>query len=180
MSLKVVNNQNGIALVLALLMLVVMSLIGIMTLNTTNTELGIASNYKQSQSTISEASSIVAYAQTNGSIYSAIGIDSINLTDGNPATQTVYEKEIAGLGGGLRMREGIEVGDPPVWEAHPEWNRVEYLSMGPLPRGAGTQVNAEDGGFVGRYYLISTAVEEARGGGAVTRVESQLVRVVPK
>lgn len=174
---SVLRSEQGIALALALIMLVVMSLIGIMTLNTTDTELNIASNYGRAQSSTSAATSIVSYAQTTGKIYNDIGTGTIELADGDPATQTIYEQDLAGLGKNVRIREGIQNADG-TFEPHTEWNRVEFLGSGPLPPGSGTQANDEDGGFTGRYYLISTAVEES--GGAVARVESQLVRVVPK
>lgn len=165
---RVIDNQRGFALVLALMMIVVLSLLGIMSLNTADTELKIASNYGRSQHSISAASSVVSYAQTNGDIYEQILKEHIDLGDGNPATQSSYETDLAGLGAGVRLHEQDEDGN-----SHPEWNRVEYLGTVTVPPEAGT----EDILFKIRYYKISVMVEESRG--AVTRVESQAGRLVP-
>lgn len=46
---KIVKNENGIALVMALVMLVLLSILGAYALSTSSTELFIAGNYRNSQ-----------------------------------------------------------------------------------------------------------------------------------
>lgn len=155
------GNQRGMALVLALVMLALMSLIGALALSTSSTEVGISGNYRSSQEAFFAAERAVEYAMTDETIYTTIGTGSVDLSNG-ASTETTHETSIR-AGTSAKLRE--ETGDV---------NRVTYVSTGPLPPGSGSDPTY----FQSRYYIVTVTAEGPNNSSA--RIESQVARVVPK
>ena len=68
----VMKNENGIALVVAMVMLLLLTMIGIMALNTSSTELRIVGNYRNTEVAFFAAEGGVAFGQTSPTIYNAL------------------------------------------------------------------------------------------------------------
>lgn len=66
------QNERGVALVLALIMLVLMSILGAFALSTTNTEIRIVGNYHNTNEAFFCADAGIEYGQTNGPTYTSI------------------------------------------------------------------------------------------------------------
>jgi hypothetical protein len=160
-----VQNQKGTALVLALVMLTLMSILGALALSTSNTELGISSNYKASQEAFYAAERAVEYAMTNETIFDRpITNFPVDLTNNDTTVDTVHETNIAVVEGGTRrsgLRDGVS-------------NQVDYLGSGSLPPGSGSDPTY----FQSRFYIITVTGEGPKN--SSTRVEAQVARIVPK
>jgi type IV pilus assembly protein PilX len=147
-----VANERGMALVLALIMLTVMSLLGALALTTTENELGISTNFRASQEAFIAADRAVEYAMSNNQIFTVIGQGTLDLNEFN---------------------DDIRVGRSQLDTSAA--NEVEFLSAGSLPPGA----ESDPTYFEGRYYRV-TATGTVDGHPAVSGVEAQFVRMFPK
>lgn len=156
------RGERGMVLAFVLIMLAVMTIIGVLALSTSTTELGISGNLWTQQQAYRVAERAIEYSMTNQDIYLNIGSGTIALTNGNPAVDTAFEADIK-AGTNARLRE--QAGDV---------NEVRFLNSGPLPPGSGSDPTI----FQARYYAVSATGEGP--GRANARIESQFVRVVPK
>jgi len=147
------SDQRGTALILALVMLAIMSLLGAMVLSTVNTELKITSNFRASQEAFFAAERGVEYASVAGGIYNSVGIGApLDLSSSDLANIVV---------GGYGLDPGAT-------------NEVGYLTSGPLPPSAGSDATL----FEMRYYRVTVTGQGPKN--ASVRVESQIGRLVPK
>lgn len=150
-----VRNQDGIALILAISMLAIMSGLGMMALSTTDTELNLSGNFRTSQMAFFSAQRAVEYAMTNGDIFNVIGTGSVDLES------TEHETNIeAGTGFGLDTTASN--------------NTIRHQMTGSLPPGSGSDPTY----FESRYYLIDVTGKGPNNSSA--RVEAQVGRIVPK
>jgi len=143
------------ALILALVLLTLMSILGALALSTSTTESGISGNYRASQQAFYAAERAVEYASTSESIYETIGTGSADLNAG------AHPTNIAAGTGNSGLKSGAT-------------NQVSYLTAGALPPGSGSDPTY----FAARYYIITVTGDGPNN--ATTRVESQVARVVPK
>lgn len=151
----VADNQRGMALILALVMLTLMSLLGAMALSTSTTEISIAGNYRASQQAFYAAQRAVEYSMTNEHIYDrSVNDFPVSLT-GDYATDIAAGTDNGGLDGDVT-------------------NQVDYLTSGALPPGSGSDPTY----FQSRYYTINATGKGPHNTRA--RVESQVSRIVPK
>jgi type IV pilus assembly protein PilX len=151
------GDQKGTALVLALAILAVMSILGALALSTTNTELGITRNYRSSQEAFYAAERAQEYASVAGHIYSTIGVGApvgLNTDDAN--------------------KIAVDHGTYTTGLDTDATNEVGYLTSGPLPPSSGSDATL----FELRYYRVSVTGKGPDG--AIARVESQIGRLVPK
>jgi type IV pilus assembly protein PilX len=147
--------ESGMILVLAMSMLFIMSIIGVMALNTSSTEIGISGNHKSSQEAFYAADRASEYATVSGAVYSEIGFGSVDLN-----TEKHTDPIAADLiGSGLRPDAD---------------NHVSYLTSGTLPPGWGSDPTY----FEARYYIIGVTGQGPKNTEA--RIESQVARIVPK
>lgn len=149
-----VGNERGVALILALSMLTILSLLGALALTTSTTERGISSNYKSSQEAFFAAQRAVEYAMGNSTIYTTIGKGTANLT-GSHVTNIAAGTTHSGLDTNAT-------------------NSVSYLSSGPPPEGSGTDPTY----FESRYYVIQATGQGPNSASA--KLESSVARTVPK
>jgi hypothetical protein len=147
--------ESGMILVLAMSMLFIMSIIGVMALNTSSTELGISGNHKSSQEAFYAADRGVEYGMTRGDIYETIGLSSVDLESGDHKT-----KISAGLSG-----SGLKTGAD---------NHVTFLTSGNLPPGSGSDPTY----FQARYYVIGVTGQGPKN--TESRIECEVARIVPK
>ncbi len=107
---SIINNERGMALAIALIVLFLMSLLGTMIFTTSNSETQGARNYRTMQDALYSAERGVEYAKSDPTIYSTIGTGSVNIPLGGVSLQS---------GGGDAS------------------GRVDYLARGNPPRGSG-------------------------------------------
>lgn len=148
------DNERGVVLILSLVMLVILSLLGAMALNTSDVELGISGNLRSQVEAFSTADRAIEYATTSADIYTSIGLGTVDLT-GDHATR------IAAGGSQSSLKAGAT-------------NRVSFLADGPLPPGSGSDPTY----FQARYYIIEATAEGPKN--AEARVEAQVARILPK
>ncbi len=147
-----VGNERGTALILALVMLTVMSLLGALALTTTDSELGISTNFRASQEAFIAAERAVEFAMSNAAVFGVVGQGTLDLNEFN---------------------DDIRVGRSQLDTS--AVNEIEFLSSGDLPPGA----ESDPTYFEGRYYRI-TATGTVDGHPAVSSIETQFVRIFPK
>lgn len=148
------SDQRGIALILALGMLVILSLLGALALSVSTTDVQISGNLKNSQDSFYAAEAAVEYAMGNTDITQSIGVTNLNdLAHKNNLTM-----------GGTKL-------DPDAV------NQVVSLGAGELPDSLSSRFGREK--FGGAYYTISVTgvgVNER----SQTKIEAEQVRVYQK
>lgn len=147
----VCGNQQGMALLLVVCLLAMLSLLGFFALNTTDVELAIAGNRHTRQQAFYAAERAVEYVLADATLLRAADSGEVVLDPGRAA---VVAAETA---------SGIDPEDLCL---------VRYLSEGPVPPESGSDPTR----FALRSYRI-TAVG-AGPAGARARVEAQVGRVV--
>lgn len=168
--MNIINNEKGVALVLAMIMLVLMSILGALALSTSTTEIAISGNYRNSQDAFYAADSAVEYAATNGAIYTAIGTGTINLN--NAPYKDNIDVNNNGRFGGLDTNAT---------------NSVTYITCGTLPVGSIDETDAAISGGSslsnGNYFLITvtttTDPEPTSTTGSRSSIEAQIARKLP-
>lgn len=158
-SISFFNNEKGTALVLAMFVLVLISIMGVFSLSTTSTDLRITGNVKRANEAFYAAERGIEYASANATIYTTIGVNDycINLTG---CTTDVTTTDLADASGSS---------DATV--------SVTHLYEGSAPVESGTQANAEDGGVKANYFLIGST-----GTGPMSSqkiIEIQIAKIIP-
>ncbi|MCP3677365.1 MAG: hypothetical protein GY721_07190 [Deltaproteobacteria bacterium] len=105
-----IDNEKGIALVLVLMVMLLMSILGAMLFSSSTTELQISRNYRVRVDAFYAAERGVEYGQGDATIYTTIGTGTLNIP----------------LGG-----VSLQVGDSDAT------GTVEFLRSGLPPRGSG-------------------------------------------
>lgn len=77
--MKTLNNEQGMALMLALIVLFLMSLLGTMIINNSSSENQGARNFRTKQDSFYAAERAIEYAKTDVNIYSVVGSGSVNI-----------------------------------------------------------------------------------------------------
>ena len=172
-----VRNDRGVALILVMIMILLLSILGATVLTSTTTDLRITGNYRNLESAFYTAESALEFAQSNSNVYTSI----------LPNTQTHWpipnEGKVLDAAG-----ESTGAGN----SAYPNYHRltvggneahvkVDYLSSGSVPSGLGTEVDAGLGsgtGFQANFYVVSAIGTGPNNSRA--EIESHIVRVVPK
>lgn len=118
--IRKIGNERGMALVLALIVMFLMSLLGTMLIANSTSETKGAMNYRVKQDSFYAAERAIEYARTDVNIYGAIGSGSVNIP-------------LAGvsLASGTSDATGT----------------VTYLSSGNPPRGSGVDVTEFQANF---------------------------------
>ncbi len=150
------NNEKGSALVLAMFVLVLISIMGVFSLSTTSTDLRITGNVKRANEAFYAAERGVEYASANAIIYTTIGENDycINLTG---CTTDVTTTDLEAAGGSSDATAS-----------------VSFLYDGPPPVGSGTDASL----FKANYFLIG-----ATGTGPMSSqkvIDTQVAKIVPK
>ncbi len=165
LAVRVLRNERGVALIVALVMLVVLTILGTWVLSTSSVELQISGNYRTASEAFYAAAAAVDYAETNAGIYSAIVLDSASASRVWP---------LAGAGNGAYPNNNAVPQMPAGSSADV---RVEYVARGPLPPGSGYDADVAAG-----YEALYFAVRTTGWGRNNSRsdIEAQVARIVAK
>ncbi len=155
------GNQQGFALVLAMGMLTILSILGAMVLSNSSTEVGISGNYRTSREAFFAAERAIDYAMGNSEIVKSTTTVDLNNTSLTPA---------------LNHATNLTLGSTGL---NPDAaNQVINLGPGLLP----VRLRANYGDkFGANYYLISVTGARFSGGQvrSSSRIEAQRVRLFP-
>lgn len=110
---QMINNDNGFALILALVLMFLMSILGTMLFLTSNSEIMVSQNYRVRQNTMYAAERGMEYSKSDANIYTTIGTGTVNVP-------------LAGV--------SLQVGNSNAA------GTVEFASSGNPPRGSGIDV----------------------------------------
>ena len=146
------RGERGVALILALGMLVLLGLLGAIALGTSNTEIRIAGQDRNAQSAFLTAEAAIEYAQTDPAIYLSTPL--VNpvwpVPPALPATINV---------GATRVANNLS---------------VSFLASGPPPVGSGVDATS----FAANYFaLVATGTGPNN---SAVGLEAQIGKVVPK
>lgn len=151
-------NERGMVLVISLIMLSIMTIVGIMAMSVSDTELSISGNYRALQESFFAADRAVTYSATNPDIF--LGGTEVDLF-----ANATHKNNIQ-IG-----RSGL---DPTAAGAH----LATSLGIGPPPLAAVSDATL----FEAHYLLINAtgAYPTDNPNPARTEVETQIARIVPK
>lgn len=145
-----VKNERGTVLLTVLVMLVLLSILGAMSISTSTTEMELSGNYRRERTAYYNADAGIEYAMVSANIYTTIGSGTYSETrtvdDGNSSTSD-YAVQV----------------------------NVEFLSTGGLPPGTGTM----EGEMLGANYYSATATGNGPNNTQVV-LEAQYAKLVPK
>lgn len=146
-----VENERGAALILAIVMLVILSVLGSVVLMSSDTELKVSGNYQSARQTFWVADRAVEYA-TSRDMLMAIDGGVINLTD------TVHKDRIEAAGGGV-LTAGT----------------IRDLGPGDLPTAVAGAYGSD---FGANYYQVSVTVQQsADPNSAAVNIDASIVRI---
>lgn len=154
-----VRNERGVALIMAIIMLVILSVLGSVVLMSSDSEIKVSGNYQVAKQTFWVADRAVEYA-TSRNMLMTMGAEESLLTGTTVVDgETKTHKELIEEAGGGVLTEG----------------RVRDLGIGDLPA---SLAGAYGSDFGGNYYQVSvTAQQSADPASTAVRVESTIVRI---
>lgn len=167
------RSEQGFALVLTMSMLLILSVLGILVLDATNTDLAITTNYRSSADAFSAAERAVEYA-TNPDIMFQTGDTHLALLDGGTFDdgETVAGLDIEDRWGHLQdTANGTEL----VKSDDEDVNVVNNLGPNELPVPLRSKFGDD---FAGNYYLIN--IEAQARNNTRAAIETQKVRIFKK
>lgn len=152
--LQSVNNQKGFALVLALSMLVILSILSVILMSTGTTELGITGNYQSSNQAFYAVERAVEYATSRNILLNMAVGGSVDLMNA-PHKANIDAGHTVASGGGV-LTEGM------VYDVGP----------GDLPAELAANYGTD---FGANYYRVSATAEGPNN--SEVQVESSIVRL---
>lgn len=171
------RNEDGVALITVLIVLLLLAILGATVLTSSTSELKIVGNYRNMQNAFFTTDAAVEFAVTNGSIYTAL----------IPGTMESWPK--AGEGVVLDAN-----GNPTATESSdPNYNeiaigggtakiKVDYIESGAVPPGSGSEVDVGLGsgtGFKANYFTVDV-IGSTQANNAQVEIESHIARIIPK
>jgi Tfp pilus assembly protein PilX len=155
------RNERGIALIMALVLLALLTLLGAWALDTSSTDLKIAGNYKNAEAAFSMADTAAVFASNPANLTDAC--EFISACTNSTGSNTSWSPP----------------SQPIVMGANSATVSVRYLNKGPLPLGSIYDADLDASGkpkFSGVYFMIT-----ANGIGphsATSQIETNVVQVV--
>jgi len=172
-----IRSQHGFALVLTLSMLVILSLLGILVLNATNTDLAITSNYRSSADAFGAAERAAEYA-TNPDILFQTGDTQLALLQGGSESFVTDSDQIV-AGHNIEARWGhlrdTVTGTELVKSEDSRINVVNNLGPNELPVPLRSKFGDD---FAGNYYRINVVAKGRNNSRAA--IETEKVRIFKK
>lgn len=165
-------NERGSALIIAILLLAIMSILGVVTMNTTTTEIQLSGNYRNLESSFYVADRTLEYAMRSASDGSG-EVDLYNDINNNIASAPTHRSlVVAG-----DPNSDLEADDTATTDDDDK-NSVTYITTGPPPVGSKSDATS----FVARIYAAnavgifpSNATNPSR-----TELKIQFAKIVPK
>lgn len=148
------SNERGVALVLALWMLVILGLAGTTLLSSSSVELRLAANTRHSQTALYTADAAIQYAKSDPAIYTTIA----DGTGAFPVGATAGTYTVAAVTVGANTAQNVN---------------VTYLTLGPPPVGSGLPAT-----FQAQYFSVQATGVGPNNTQAL--IESQVGRIIPK
>jgi|GEM_PF-2717240 len=148
------ENERGMALLLALVMLALLTILGVWAIGTASSDLSIAGNFRNAQNAFYSADAAFAYAA-------------------NPETLTKAYVYTVATGSTAVWSQVISIGTVTANI------KVNYLGSGPLPAGSICDGDLDVNGnprFHGLYFVVNTEGNAANN--AVAAVEAAVVQAV--
>lgn len=161
-----VTNEKGSALIIALLLLAIMSVLGTVLMSTSTTEIQISGNYRNSQQSFYVADRAIEYSMRGASDISGV----VDLYDDQNTALATLHRDLIALGNG-----GLEPSDVTATD---DRNSVAFLAAGPPPVGSGSDASL----FEARNY-VSNAVglyPINTNNPSRSELRSQFAKIVPK
>lgn len=174
---KKLRSEEGFAMVLTMSMLLVLSVLGILVLNLTNTDLAITSNYRSAADAFGAAERAVEYA-TNPDILFEIGDTHLALVqEGSEDFVTDADETVAGATVADRFSDlqDTATGTELVKSEDEDVNVVNNLGPSELPAALRSKFGDE---FAGNFYRIN--VEAQARNNSRARIETSKVRIFKK
>jgi hypothetical protein len=169
-----IGSQEGFALVLTMSMLIILTVLGILVLDATNTDLAITTNYRSSADAFSAAERAVEYA-TNPDILFETGDTHLALLQDESSFasgETVAGLDIADRWGHLR---DTAAGTELVKSADGNINVINNLGPSELPVSLRSKFGDD---FAGNYYRIN--IEAQARNRTRAAIEAEKVRIFKK
>lgn len=174
---KKLRSEEGFALVLTMSMLIILSLLGILVLNMTNTDLAITNNYRSAADAFGAAERAVEYA-TNPDILFETGDTHLALVqEGSDNFVTDADETVAGDAVADRFADlqDTATGTELVKSEDENVNVVNNLGASDLPAALRSKFGDE---FAGNFYRIN--VEAQARNNSRARIETSKVRIFKK
>ncbi len=172
-----IRSQRGFALVLTLSMLVILSLLGLLVLNATNTDLLITTNYRSSADAFSAAERAVEYATNPDILFQTDDTQLALLQGGSENFVTDSDQTVAGYNIEDRwghLRDTV-TGTELVKSENPSINVVNNLGPNELPVPLRSKFGDD---FAGNYYRINIEAQARNNSRAA--IETEKVRIFKK
>lgn len=147
---KIHTDERGVALVLALWMLVILGLLEAVLLASSNVEIRLAANDRHSQTALFTADAAIQYAKSDPAIYTTIGSGAGGAPAGTVSQATM-----------------------PIGANTARNVSATYLTVGPPPLGSGIPST-----FQAQYFSVQATGVGPNN--AQVLLESQIGRVIPK
>ncbi len=156
----IIQNERGIALIMALVLLALLTLLGAWALDTSSTDLKIAGNYKNAEAAFSDADTAATYASDPTNLTSACM--TISACTNSTGSTTSWSPPLIALS-----------------SSNTATVRVEFLSKGPLPVGSIYDADMDANGkpkFSGVYFNVTSYGNGPNN--AKAQIETNIVQVV--
>lgn len=166
--MKNMNNQKGFALILTMVMLAILSILGVMVLNTTNTELSITSNYRMKSDAFLSADVVTEFALNR------IINDTSNIPEGNNKNILTSDTElIAVLPVGTDFAAGVNEID--FYTGLPPARMTRMTSVDAYQNNIYWSSGSVDASSDGRAAYYRVTVETEARGRSTARTEKLIV-----
>lgn len=171
------ENENGSALIIALLLLAIMSVLGTILMSTATTEIQLSGNYRNTQESFYTADRTIDYSMQSAS--GGAGVVDLYLDQNTTvATSPVHRTLIAMGQSDLESIDENGDGTRDVSITTDDRNSVAYIGSGAPPVGSGSDASL----FLARNYAINAVgifplnvTNPSR-----TELRSQFAKIVPK
>ena len=156
----ILANDRGIALIIAISLLAIMSVLGSMLLNSSTSEIQLSGNYRNKQEAFYAANRTVEYSMAAV----ANGGGTVDLNTGKDADNVLFRDRIAIGPSGLSEDAGV--------------NTVTFLYSGTTPVGSGSDATVLEA----RNYAVNAVGVFPLGSNNPSRqgIRAQVVMIVPK
>jgi|GEM_PF-1416054 hypothetical protein len=169
--------EKGFALVLTMSMLLILSVLGILVLNATNTDLAITTNYRSAADAFGAAERAVEYATNPDILYETDDTHLALLQDDSQSFVTDSDETVAGTTVADRYADlqDAATGTELVKSDDEDINVVSNLGSADLPTALRSEFGDE---FAGNFYRIN--VEAQARNNSRARIETSKVRIFKK
>ncbi len=172
-----IGSQNGFALVLTMSMLLILSVLGILVLDATNTDLAITSNYRSEADAFSAAERAAEYATNPDILFEIDDTHLALLQDGSESFVTDSDEKVAGntIADRFGHLQDAATGSELVKSDNEDINVVNNLGPSELPSVLRSKFGDD---FAGNYYRINIEAQARNNSRAA--IETEKVRIFKK